>query len=506
MAVGEFYAPAGDERRPFDRPGPLLPPHGPALPPSFDFAPPYDVAIKCVRQNFKSAHRAAFLLRELALLRSLRGHRLFAQLYHVFQSPPGADDVFLVFERAASDLSSARKEGAVLTMGDVKRVMLSLVCAVGTLHSSGWAHRDIKPANILCFGPLRWDGVGEPPRVALADFGSARPHGGAVAGGGGGEAAEDVEAIEGLAEEREEEGDDDAAEPAQPMSTTVVTRTYRAPEFQLLGYRAPHVMSCLDVWSLGCVFWDLLTMMVPPAAGAGLRRGLFESARGAGTPGAGFLNPATSLLTVQLRALGPQPEAVRAALPADALRTLDAALADATAGGEALLEGDGGRMSMEFFQENLAKHIPLQAAATTGGGGGGGGGDGFPFDDDEGGGAGAQATPPAAAPVAPAAHDGDLHAAFDLLRNMLALLPSGAGAAPARFSAAECLAHRFFEGEPLPRCHADAVADARPPLHSVLRDLPAIPATHGRSAADWRDAVSAEISLWNTESTWWNNL
>eukprot|EP01062_Namystynia_karyoxenos_P031428 TRINITY_DN2331_c0_g1_i3.p1 TRINITY_DN2331_c0_g1~~TRINITY_DN2331_c0_g1_i3.p1 ORF type:complete len:530 (+),score=141.21 TRINITY_DN2331_c0_g1_i3:81-1592(+) len=115
----------------------------------------------------------------------------------------------------------------------IERVMKQLVCGLCAMHSAHVAHRDLKPDNIL---------VHESYAVCIGDFGLAR----------------------------------DAAEPGAIVTKDVVTGWYRPPELwsQLqrqdgqLGpdaepgfYMLPHTDSLckVDIWSLGCVFAELLS-------------------------------------------------------------------------------------------------------------------------------------------------------------------------------------------------------------------------------------------------------
>jgi cell division cycle 2-like protein len=97
---------------------------------------------------------------------------------------------------------------------EVKTLMLQLGSAVEFLHEHWILHRDLKTSNILM------NNRGE---IKLADFGMARFCG----------------------------------DPApQNLTQLVVTLWYRSPEL-LLG--ATTYDSSVDMWSLGCIFGELLT-------------------------------------------------------------------------------------------------------------------------------------------------------------------------------------------------------------------------------------------------------
>jgi serine/threonine protein kinase len=96
----------------------------------------------------------------------------------------------------------------------VQYLMFQILSALAYVHSADILHRDIKPENIL---------VNSNCEVKLCDFGLAR-------------------------------GIDFEEDPT--MSTNYVqTRWYRAPEL-LLNYKT--VSKAIDMWSVGCVFAELL--------------------------------------------------------------------------------------------------------------------------------------------------------------------------------------------------------------------------------------------------------
>ncbi|KAL6498072.1 Cyclin-dependent kinase E-1 [Orobanche gracilis] len=97
---------------------------------------------------------------------------------------------------------------------------LYLLNGLNYLHSNWIVHRDLKPSNILVMGDGEEHGV-----VKIADFGLARIY----------------------------------QAPLKPLSENgvVVTIWYRAPEL-LLGAR--HYTSAVDMWAVGCIFAELLTL------------------------------------------------------------------------------------------------------------------------------------------------------------------------------------------------------------------------------------------------------
>jgi cyclin-dependent kinase 7 len=107
------------------------------------------------------------------------------------------------------------------SIADIKAWMGMLSRAVWFCHQNFVLHRDIKPNNLL----IASDG-----QLKLADFGLARSF----------------------------------ADPYGQMSHQVITRWYRPPE---LFYKARHYGGAVDIWSVGCVFAELV-LRIPFLAGA----------------------------------------------------------------------------------------------------------------------------------------------------------------------------------------------------------------------------------------------
>lgn len=152
-------------------------------------------------------------LREIAALKNLR-HPNILKLQEVIHT---GTSLYLVFEHLDQDLKRAL---ASTTSGLGERVaknyIWQLLKAISYCHSRRIIHRDLKLQNLL----VNNNGV-----IKLADFGLARA----------------------------------ISLPVRVYTKEVVTLWYRAPEL-LLGasYYGPPV----DVWSLGCIFYEMLTKKV----------------------------------------------------------------------------------------------------------------------------------------------------------------------------------------------------------------------------------------------------
>ncbi|KAI9661173.1 MAG: hypothetical protein M1821_009500 [Bathelium mastoideum] len=125
------------------------------------------------------------------------------------------NDVFMVMEFLEHDLKTLQEDMAEpFAPSELKTILLQLTSAVAYLHSHWILHRDLKTSNILM------NNRGE---IKIADFGMARFTG-------------------------------DPPPPA--LTQLVVTLWYRAPEL-LLGTSVYDF--AVDIWSLGCIFAELLT-------------------------------------------------------------------------------------------------------------------------------------------------------------------------------------------------------------------------------------------------------
>ncbi|KAM0703314.1 hypothetical protein Q7P35_009252 [Cladosporium inversicolor] len=154
-------------------------------------------------------------LREIQTLNAAK-HRHIVELREVVTGEGLANgDVYIVMEFLEHDLKTLQEDmDEPFVPSEVKTLMLQLGSAVEFLHAHWIMHRDLKTSNILM------NNRGE---IKLADFGMARFCG---------------------------------DPPAQNLTQLVVTLWYRSPEL-LLG--ATTYDSSVDIWSLGCIFGELLT-------------------------------------------------------------------------------------------------------------------------------------------------------------------------------------------------------------------------------------------------------
>lgn len=170
------------------------------------------VAIKTVRNTSRDGIPKA-IFREMETLRQLCDSRYVVELLDVFVDE---NNIVLVLEYLCSDLGEVITQAKeALPRAVVKGFLKQTLHALSFCHERCVIHRDIKPSNIL----LTADGT-----VKLGDFGLARVLPPGFTGS---------------------------------LSHQVATRWYRAPE---LLFAARHYDASVDVWSLGAVTAELLTL------------------------------------------------------------------------------------------------------------------------------------------------------------------------------------------------------------------------------------------------------
>jgi renal tumor antigen len=194
-------------------------------------------ALKRFKKRFNNIEEIESL-REIQALRRLNNCSNMIQLEEVlYDAKYGV--LSLVFELMEANLYEvlSKKGVPAINEGRSKWVMFQLVKALEFVHGKGIFHRDIKPENILVRGDIHnvplpfpnpslsspFHQISSFPLVKMADFGSCR-----------------------------------GVHSKVPYTEYIATRWYRAPECLLFeGVYG----SKMDVWGLGCVFFELLTKM-----------------------------------------------------------------------------------------------------------------------------------------------------------------------------------------------------------------------------------------------------
>uniref|UniRef100_A0AAJ7SIN9 Mitogen-activated protein kinase 7-like n=1 Tax=Petromyzon marinus TaxID=7757 RepID=A0AAJ7SIN9_PETMA len=179
------------------------------------------------------------------------------------QDPRNFKDVYVVLDLMESDLHQIIHSSQSLSAEHVRYFLYQLLRGLKFVHSARVLHRDLKPSNLL---------VNETCELKIGDFGMAR--GMASLSPGGHQAQPDSENC--------------------LMTEYVATRWYRAPELMLALH---HYTQAVDMWSVGCIFAEMLS-----------RRQLF--------PGRNYLHQLQLILAV----LGTPPPELTQAIGAERVR------------------------------------------------------------------------------------------------------------------------------------------------------------------------------------------
>ncbi|KAK9789048.1 hypothetical protein WJX73_000754 [Symbiochloris irregularis] len=192
-------------------------------------ATPRLLAIKTFKPGKEGEGVSPTAIREIMLLREMH----HPNVVHLDATLICRQDpsLSLVFEYAEHDLYEMVRSHRERTAKSVppgqgfgaytlKSLMWQLLAGTAAMHAAHLMHRDLKPSNVLVMGEGSQQG-----QVKIADFGLARIF----------------------------------TSPLRPLSDNgvVVTIWYRAPEL-LLG--AKHYTTAVDMWALGCIFGELLTL------------------------------------------------------------------------------------------------------------------------------------------------------------------------------------------------------------------------------------------------------
>lgn len=185
---------------------------------AFDTHTGEKVAIKKINDIFEHVSDATRILREIKLLRLLR-HPDIVEIKHILLPPSRREfkDIYVVFELMESDLHQVIKANDDLTPEHYQFFLYQLLRGLKYIHTANVFHRDLKPKNILANADCK---------LKICDFGLARV------------AFNDTPT-------------------AIFWTDYVATRWYRAPE--LCGSFFSKYTPAIDIWSIGCIFSELLT-------------------------------------------------------------------------------------------------------------------------------------------------------------------------------------------------------------------------------------------------------
>lgn len=183
------------------------------------------VAIKKIRCFSSDPTEVKHLLREISILRMVKGHPGLISLEYLATSSPTErlEEIDLVFKRYDTDLHQIIRSLQPLKNEHLQYFIYQVICGVYSLHSAGLIHRDLKPSNLL---------IKSNCDLKICDFGLARAF---------------------------KKIDTSFELPSPPQlfrqqTAYIVTRWYRSPEV-ILNYGAEQAS---DMWSVGCILAELV--------------------------------------------------------------------------------------------------------------------------------------------------------------------------------------------------------------------------------------------------------
>jgi mitogen-activated protein kinase 1/3 len=187
------------------------------------------------------------ILREIAILTELN-HENVVRIYDLPQpnNLVSFDELYIVMEICDSDLKKLFRTDVELTQLHINTLLYNILVGLKYIHSVGIYHRDLKPANCL---------VNQDCSVKICDFGLSRAigdeqnHLGALPNTPRGENSGEKHAVPMVPS---------TARMKRHLTGHVVTRWYRAPELILLQ---ENYTQAIDVWSVGCIYAELLGMV-----------------------------------------------------------------------------------------------------------------------------------------------------------------------------------------------------------------------------------------------------
>ncbi|KAJ7570334.1 hypothetical protein O6H91_01G115700 [Diphasiastrum complanatum] len=211
------------------------------------------VALKRVADVFFCPLLAKRVLREVCIMRRL-SHPYVISLTNVFTNLSleisGGVDLYIATEFA--DGGDMYHLSDSLTSGEVKLLLWQLLVAVKYIHSCHVWHRDIKSENVL---------LTKDKCVKICDFGLSRS----------------ADELPTKASTKRGTGDGRRMLVGKKLLTRqytkmVVTPSYRAPEVIM---SQGQYSSAIDIWSLGCIFWELMIRNMNPSTPGPPSRPLF---------------------------------------------------------------------------------------------------------------------------------------------------------------------------------------------------------------------------------------
>lgn len=220
------------------------------------------VAIKKIHRVFEDLVDCKRILREIAILNRLN-HDHIVKILDICapEDTEHFDEIYLVLEIADSDFKKLFRTPVYLSELHVKTLLYNLLVGLKYIHSAGIYHRDLKPANCL---------VNQDCGVKICDFGLARTVkkplemvncDSNINNSNNSMNRKSTTVATGIKNDNSQDSEgfkQGGRFLKRQLTGHVVTRWYRAPELILLQ---ENYTEAIDMWSVGCIFAELLNML-----------------------------------------------------------------------------------------------------------------------------------------------------------------------------------------------------------------------------------------------------
>ena len=232
-----------------------------------------NVAIKKVGNAFEDLIDAKRIVREIKLLRYFK-HDNIVSLIDI-QKPPGRtgfEDIYIITDLMETDLHRVIYSRQELTDDHIQYFIYQILRGVVYMHSANIIHRDLKPANILanknCDLKICDLGLGRAEVYEYDEMELREKQNKTKKKPKKKKKTEDKDKKDKDNKDKKDKKDKDKnkdnkdkdnveeEEEEEPdLTEYVITRWYRAPEVILCP---SHYSKAVDIWSVGCIFAELL--------------------------------------------------------------------------------------------------------------------------------------------------------------------------------------------------------------------------------------------------------
>eukprot|EP01069_Polyplicarium_translucidae_P008878 Polyplicarium_translucidae@DN3267_c0_g3_i5.p1 len=190
------------------------------------------VAVKRIADAFKDLVDAKRILREVKILRQLNHDNIIRILELLPPKGPEFQDIYIVSELMETDLHRVIYSKQDLTEEHHQYFVYQMLRGLLYLHTGNILHRDLKPSNILV--NLNCD-------LKICDFGLSRGLG-----------------LRGLEKHAAGYCGDGGDEPEDETDDARVRRSKKKVAAPVISEDSSHYAKPVDVWSVGCIYAELL--------------------------------------------------------------------------------------------------------------------------------------------------------------------------------------------------------------------------------------------------------